>query len=219
MNDERWIGWHFLPDDGKTAHRNRSKVEVGKTYSCRGPLELCENGMHGSKRALDSLKYAPGAIVCRVELLGERLDGDDKACARSRKVLAMADATNVLQEFACWCVEQALLREREAGCEPDARSWAAIEAKRKWLRHEITDDELDAAFAAAWAAAFDAASAAAWAAAFAAAWATAFDAARDAASAAAFDAASAAAWAAAWDAMNTELEARLLELLGGDSDG
>jgi hypothetical protein len=32
----------------------------------------------------------------------------------------------------------------------------AIEAKRKWLRGEITDDELDAARAAAWDAARDA---------------------------------------------------------------
>jgi hypothetical protein len=54
----------------------------------------------------------------------------------------------------------------------------------------------DAARAAAWAAAGDAARAAAWAAAGDAAWA----AARDAAGAAAGDAARAAAWAAAWDA-------------------
>lgn len=50
MNE--WLGWHFLPGDGKTAHRNRRTVVAGKTYSCRGPLVLCENGMHASKRAL-----------------------------------------------------------------------------------------------------------------------------------------------------------------------
>ena len=66
---------------------------------------------------------------------------------------------------------------------PDPRSIAAIEAKRKWLRGEITDAELYAARAAAWDAATAAASRAA----------------RAAASDAARAAARAAAWYAAWD--------------------
>ena len=81
----------------------------------------------------------------------------------------------VLHEYACRCAEYALTFVRE----PDSRSIAAIEAKRKWLRGEISNDDLTAA----WAAACDAANAAAWAAwdARAAAWAAARDAARDAA--------------------------------------
>ena len=63
---------------------------------------------------------------------------------------------------------------------PDPRSVAAIEAKRKWLRGEIDNSALDAACDAAWDAARDAA--------------------RSAARAAARDAARAAAWAAACDA-------------------
>ena len=68
----------------------------------------------------------------------------------------------VLHEYACRCAEYALTFARE----PDSRSIAAIEAKRKWLRGEISNDDLTAAWAAraaAWAA--DAAArAAAWAA-------------------------------------------------------
>ena len=104
----------------------------------------------------------------------------------------------VLHEYACRCAEYALTFVRE----PDSRSIAAIEAKRKWLRGEISNDDLTAARAAAWAAAraadaacdaaCDAARAAARAA--AAAWA-AYDAAWDAARDAAW-----AAWAAACDA-------------------
>ena len=63
----------------------------------------------------------------------------------------------ILHEFACWCAVQALLREREAGREPDPRSWAAIEVKRQWLRGEATNSELAAARAAAWDAASTAA--------------------------------------------------------------
>ena len=102
----------------------------------------------------------------------------------------------ILHEFACRCAEYAL----SFADNPDPRSIAAIEAKRKWLRGEIKDKELraarDAALDAAWYAASDAAGAAAMD--------TARAAARDAARAAAWYAARAAAWyaarAAAWDA-------------------
>ena len=89
----------------------------------------------------------------------------------------------ILHEFACRCAEYALSFVDN----PDPRSIAAIEAKRKWLRGEITDMELRAAWDAAWAAAWDAARAAARDAARAAAWAVARDAADAAASAAAME--------------------------------
>ena len=73
----------------------------------------------------------------------------------------------VLHEYACRCAEYALTFVRE----PDSRSIAAIEAKRKWLRGEISNDDLTAAWAAAWDAANAAARAAAWAAWAAAVWA------------------------------------------------
>ena len=94
----------------------------------------------------------------------------------------------VLHEYACRCAEYALTFVRE----PDSRSIAAIEAKRKWLRGEISNDDLTAARAAAGAAAVAAANAA-WTAARAAA---------NAARAAARDAAWDAAWGAAWGAAN-----------------
>jgi hypothetical protein len=216
---DKVLGWHWLPDNGCLQHPPHTKVEVGQTLTAEGPLELCENGMHASLRALDALQYAPGAIVCRVELSGEIVEGHDKLCARHRKVLAMADATKTLHEFACWCAEQALLREREAGRVPDPRSWAAIEVKRRWLKGEANDAELDAAWAAAeaavraavraWAAARDAIRAAAWDAIRAAAWAAAWAAALAAVRAAV----RAAAWAADWDAQNTKLEEMLNDLL------
>ena len=93
--------------------------------------------------------------------------------------------SDILNEFACRCAERALSRVEH----PDSRSVAAIEAKRAWMKGEISDAELAVASAAAWDAARDAADTAD------AAW----DAARAAAWAAAMDAAWAAAWAAAWD--------------------
>ena len=82
----------------------------------------------------------------------------------------------ILHEFACRCAEYALSFVES----PDPRSIAAIEAKRKWLRGEITGAELYAAWVAAWGAAMDAAQVAAQV----AAWDAAQDAAQDAATAA-----------------------------------
>lgn len=84
----------------------------------------------------------------------------------------------ILHEFACRCAEYAL----SFVASPDPRSIAAIEAKRKWLRGEITDAGLYAAWYAARYAAWDAAQDAARATARAAAQDVATDAARDDAS-------------------------------------
>jgi hypothetical protein len=210
---KRWLGWHFLADTGKT--RDGKKVCVSQTLEVKGPLELCRHGLHASKRAIDALAYAPGPIICHVELSGEIVNGDDKACASQRRCLAKADATLVLHEFACWCAGRSLRAERKAGREPDTRSWAAIAAKRKWLSGEISDAELDAARAAAMAAARAAERAAAMAAARAAAEAAERAAARAARAArAAARAAMAAAEAAERAAaQNRKLESMLRKLL------
>lgn len=49
----------------------------------------------------------------------------------------------LLNDFACLCAERALSRIEH----PDPRSVAAIEAKRKWMRGEISDCEMDIAMA------------------------------------------------------------------------
>ena len=196
---EHILAWHFLPDNRKLQYAPYTPVEPGQVLRVEGPLELCRRGLHASIRPLDALRYAPGSIVCRVEMGGGILHGDDKLCASERKTLWVADATNALHKFACLCAERELLRQRRAGREPDKRCWAAIEAKRAWLRGEIDDKAL----------------AAAWAAARAAAWAAvnaADAAARDAADAAAWAAARDAAWAAARAEQNAELERALGEL-------
>ncbi len=154
---EDWIGWHFLPADGCLANvEPKVTVEVGQTYRVDGDLELCHRGLHASQRAIDALKYAPGAIVCRVRLSGAMVHDDDKACATERTVLAMADATNLLYEFACFAAERALITERDRGREPDERSWSAIAARRAWLRGEADDEQLAAAWSAAESAAWSA---------------------------------------------------------------
>ena len=219
MIPEKILGWHFCPADMKLMdHGNNSRAEicVGKTNTVRGPLILCERGLHASESVLDALQYANSSMLCRVESSGQIARGDDKYCSTRRKVLAVRDIAPILHEFACHVAEDVLTKANIT----DAQPWAAIAAKRAWLRGEITDVELlaagdaarDAARAvaqaardAAWTATRYAAREAAWAAAGEAA-----EAARDAARDAAWNA----AWAAAMDAHRGLLEEMVLAEFG-----
>ena len=158
------LGWHFLADvaageEPALPHGDGRIVRVGETLTVDPPIVPCERGLHASRRALDALDHAPGALVCRVRLSGEiaEHDGDNKLAASARTVLWMADATRTLHEFAVWVARQALLRERRRDREPDRRSWEALRVKARWLRGRATDAELAAAWDAARAAARDAA--------------------------------------------------------------
>ena len=208
------LGWHFC--DGPKL-RDGTPIEIGKTYSVTGPLVICDNGLHGSRRAIDALAYGPGGYACRVESWGEIIEHDDKYCSRYRRVIGAADADLVLHEYACCCAEVALLLADII----NPCCWEAIEAKRAWMRGEIDDKELAAAARAAAAAATGAWEAAtgAWAAAAAARAAAGAWAARAAAAAAAAAACAAAAVARGAAAVtgareeNELLESMLIDIL------
>ena len=186
------LGWHFLAEDRRLRFGTKEVVEAGKTYTAEGPLVLCRNGVHASRRAIDALQYAPGPIVCRVRLHGEIQHDTDKSVARHRTVLWMADATALLHEFGLVCGHEALGCREALHGDVDPRSWAILDVKAKWLRGEATDDELTQAAGAARAAEAARAAGAAWAA--EAAW------------------AAGAAGAAARDAQNMILELMLESL-------
>jgi len=200
-NTEAVLAWHWAANDLLTRH-SQEEIAPGETLVAKGNIELCKNGMHASLDALDALAYAPGQMLCRVELSGEIIKGNDKLCARARKVLWVFDARELLHEFACLCAEHALARAKVT----DPRSWGAIAAKRAWLRLEMSDRDLRDAYVAAYAAAHAAASAAAHAAASAAAHAAA-SAAASAAARAAHATARAAAYVAAYAAADATADA------------
>jgi len=54
-----------------------------------------------------------------------------------------------LRLFACDCAERVLTNERDAGREPDPRSWTAVEVARKYAIGQATTEDLAAARAAA----------------------------------------------------------------------
>jgi hypothetical protein len=112
--------------------------------------------------------FAPhGGRATLAEALALPIPSRDRYWLATRSGLYLSDSQ--LRLVACAVAESSLLRERAAGREPDARSWAVIEAGRAHARGEIGDAELAKAAEAAWSAA-EAAAWAAWSAAEAAAW-------------------------------------------------
>jgi hypothetical protein len=200
--------WHFLAEDKKLSHGDGRVVEVGKTLTCDPEkVKICVFGFHGALRAIDALYYAPGPVVCWVELGGRTISENDKTVASERTVLWMADATKVLHEFACQCAEDVLpIWEDEYPDDPRPRQ--SIKVKRKWMRGEATDDQLARAAGAARSAAEYAAEYAARSAAEYAAGAAARSAAEYAAESAEY-----AAWSAARSSAEKEQNDRLTQML------
>jgi hypothetical protein len=174
--------WHFLRlRDGVPVLRDgvTPAPALGEWLEHTGAVVPCQSGLHASRRVIDALEFCDweGAVACLVEVDGGIVEHGSKLVCRRRRIIAIADADDVMRTFAR---EQALLVIHLWDAPPVVREY--LETGREDLRA--------AARAAAWAAARDAASAAAWAAARDAASAAAWAAARDAASAAARDAAS-----------------------------
>lgn len=135
-------------------------------------------------------------------LLLNRIPAKDRLWAVLREDFIPA---NTLHEFACRCAEKAMALAEN----PDPRSIAAIDAKRKWMRGEITDGELAVAQAAARDAAWDATSDSARAAAFGASLDAAFSVARAAVRDSALDAVR----DAVLDAVRAEQAKMLIDML------
>ena len=183
------LAWHFCRNDRKLGYSDGRLVKTGQTYKVGGKPILCQHGLHASIRLIDALNYAAGDVLCRVKLSGNIVHGKDKIAATERTVLSTRNISIILHEFACRCAERSLKKAEVT----DSRCWAAISAKRQWLRGEISDNQLAAARAAARAAAVDAA--------------------RDVARAAAVDAARDVARAAARAKQNKRLTRMVKEVL------
>ena len=153
------LAWHFLPKNGLTRF-NEIKVEPGVEIIHKGQIELCESGLHASVKLDDALSFAPGPILCRVRCQGRVKRGDDKLVCSRRTVLWMLDASRVLRLWGCWCIRNTKLQDGRTVWDllTDIRSRNAVEVAERFAVGQATEQELDAARAAAW----DAARAAAW---------------------------------------------------------
>ena len=84
------LAWHFLNADG-ALRDGRVAPPDGEWLTHTGPLVPCQSGLHASESILDALWYAPGPIICRVELDGGRegacANRCDKLVAARRRIL------------------------------------------------------------------------------------------------------------------------------------
>lgn len=155
VNNVALKGWHFSSlRDGYPVLRDGSPLRIGESLEYTGTLRMCTAGYHDSERITGALRYALGTYLTRVEVSADLVDAD-KRCSRHRRAIAGADIQDVLVEWARRVAYCALLSEREAGREPDPRSWAAVkspEAEAKagatYAARAVTDAARAAAHAA-----------------------------------------------------------------------
>ena len=141
--------YHFLTADMTTGYgRLRKPWAVGQTRRVTGPIELCERGYHSSPTPIAALEYAPGPMLCLVDVSQPVAVDDDKQVSRRRTLVQAVDATETLHRVACDIAED-VLPIFEEQYPNDDRPRRAIEAKRLWLAGVVDDGELDAARAAA----------------------------------------------------------------------
>jgi len=92
----------------------------------------------------------------------ERLVCKDKIVVSQARIVARVTTwtERTARLFAADCAEHALKAEQGVGREPDARSWAAVQAARDYAEGRLSDKARIAARSAAWSAACAAESAA-----------------------------------------------------------
>ena len=214
-------GYKWLKQDMRSKNGNQ-KWEFDTWVKHEGELKLCENGLHASDNALDSLEYIYGDRWFIVEARGTILKDEDKFVASEMRLVKELDVKKILVPFACFAARRCL-KFFEEKYPNDSRPRNAIEAAEKYIKNPseknraAADAAVEAAAKAAWTAAraaTKAARAARAAAAGTAAWAagdTATGAAAWAAAKAAWSAGEAAsAGTAAWAAGDTATRAAAL---------
>jgi len=166
--------YRFVTDDLKSQHGDTRWV-VGEWQKCEGKLGLCANGLHASKKPLDSLNNVFGTRWFLCEVRGKVLEGRDKLCAEEMRILQEIPLSIVVQ-FAADCAKRVehLQNSTATSNAWRAAAWAVREAA--WAVGEAAGE---AAVRAAGEAAAGAVREAAWA---------------------VGEAAGEAAWEAAWEA-------------------
>jgi hypothetical protein len=137
--------YHFV---GATLRDGRPVPADGEWLEHVGPIVMCETGLHASLRPWHALLYAPGETLCRVEMDGDIVHGNDKLVARRRRIVQRADVTDALWVFSR---DEALRVAHLWECPPLVRQF--LETGDESLRAAAWDAASAAARAAAWAAA------------------------------------------------------------------
>ena len=124
------LAWHGTRADGTTRHLKIKEVVGVKTFLA-GDVELCKNALHGSVRAVDMLRFSEGLWIKRTLHEGKILLAADKIGSSERTVVAEADATQVVVDWAFWCADRAVRIHavtalRQAGMDTEAEKLVSL---------------------------------------------------------------------------------------------
>ena len=151
------MGWHFINDDktirAYTDPLGHTMPHAGVTVRPGQTLQVCgliargsvanhptfARGLFASPMPADALFHSPGMVVCRVRLAGQMIRGEHYAQAEQRTCLWMADATQAVWEWACWCGAQAIQQARQAGFAIEDCAEQAVKTRWKWLHGQATE--------------------------------------------------------------------------------
>ena len=151
--------WFACEDEqGRAYSPNKpdEKWRIGQRRTLKGEIIPCQYGYHASPSLWDALRYAPGALACKVELSGTIVPhGDDKYAASTRKLVAAVNVERELRLFAADCAEHVLYLFEEKYPDDD-RPRKAIQSARDFANDSISAyatnaaaDAANAAYAAA----------------------------------------------------------------------
>jgi len=90
----------YFSANRKLRYGDNRCIRIGRTHRVVGKPSPCVFGLHGCKRLIDALGYAPGNILYLVELSGDIVCNEDKCAATERTYIASFNAEKHLQEFA-----------------------------------------------------------------------------------------------------------------------
>jgi hypothetical protein len=196
------VCWHFT---GNTLRDGSPIPDVGIPLIHKGPVHICESGLHWSRQPFQALKYAPGCKLHMVEVDGTIFEQEDKGVSSKRTIIKSIDATYLLRRFSA---DQAL-SVKHLWDMPDIveQYLISLDENKRVAARDAARDAVWVAAGAVWVAARVAARVAVWDAARDAAK----DAAKDAARVAARDAARDAVWVAAGAAAGAAARGKVSE--------
>lgn len=154
MTQESRLVYFFLTESHKFEIGDPLSVVLGQPLP--STLRRFWSGFYGYKSILTALYRGRGSVLCCIEISNDISESEyGEIYGTSSKVLWMEKIDEKkLHKFICLCAKRALTKEREAGREPDARLWTAVEVGEKWLEGSATDEEMRLSYEAAYKAAY-----------------------------------------------------------------
>ena len=145
--------WKFLREvDGKIKSNSGDCIwTIGKQKKYTGSLDMCNSGFHCCQNTWQAFSYVQGEIVAKVEVSGKNIIEDDKEVWEKMKIVKAYRWTKKDSvELAIYSAEL-VIGNFEKVYPNDDRPRKAIEAAKNYIKTP-TEENRQAAWAAAWAA-------------------------------------------------------------------